>query len=209
MKKRIIATIFLIMAIIMGIAIIISLLNSIRNNFNKSTLRYEMHIDSDKQFIIDTKTKKKYYIYQYFDDNKNIYLAIDEEHMDIRLYHSSLDKTTSPFNHIVYSEDYGFLAINGDKYVIYDHDLEPRNIQLSKNSTFSYSGSEEILITINMQDNNYFNYIENKYIGEKTILIRKSVCVGGKVVVYVLENGKADMLLIEPKMTLEGEKLCY
>lgn len=100
--------------------------------------------------------------------------------------------------YIGYEKSIGYIAIDNAKYTIYNEKFEKTTLpsieEEKRIKTYDYNMwiPGDLLLKVNVKDNEYFEYNDDKYEGEQIIFIK--VECGEDDSIYVFENNKLDKL---------------
>ena len=117
------------------------------------------------------------------------------------IYKSKDGKELLKADYIGYNENIGFITFENNKLQVYDNKLN----KISMPNIDKYNGitvpnqdnDHDLLLKININSNNYFEYSGTKYKGEKIILIKvasRNEELELKNSVYIIDNGELKIL---------------
>lgn len=117
------------------------------------------------------------------------------------IYKSKDGKELLKADYIGYNENIGFITFENNKLQVYDNKLNkismPNIDKYNEITVPNQDNDHDLLLKININSNNYFEYSGTKYKGEKIILIKvasRNEELELKNSVYIIDNGELKIL---------------
>lgn len=116
-------------------------------------------------------------------------------------------------DHIAYSDGFGFVVIDNQKYSIYNENLKDTGLTALKEGRYVSSDLifDDIVKEVDIKNNEFFKYDGSEFSGKKIILMDNLCMYTGNLNtlrIWVLEDGKATYLSVTKKDGYSNTEYC-